>query len=325
MLAALVLAGAPGPACAQTVEELKQLLKERDAEISGLRRRLSDALEGKSAPQAMPPAGETGAGASKITADEDATNRALERVLVQQGGLVLPARAVELQPEFSYANWNKSSGTLQRALYGPALSLRAGLPYESQVQLRVPYLRSETALGNASGVGDIDLALTKELALEKNGWPALLASVGYTSRTGQDALSGQIPIGSGFNSLGGGLTAVKRLDPLVLVAGVSYSVPFARQVAGTEIAPGRSLGLRMGGILAASPETSISLGLNLSSAAATRIGGVDVPDSDMVFGTLQIGLGTLLTRRMLLNVTGDFRVTGNVPNFRLSFSLPTRF
>ncbi len=308
------------PASAQTAEELQRMLSERDATINRLKQRIEE-LEKSAAPRAAaqrdtaPPSSE----------DDEEANRALERVLVQQGGLVLPARAVELQPEFSYANWNKSSGTLQRALYGPALSLRVGLPFASQVQLRVPYLRSETSLGNASGIGDIDLALTKELTREKNGWPALLASAGYISRTGQDVFSGKIPIGSGFNALGGGLTAVKRLDPLVLVGGVSYSIPFARQVAGTEIAPGRALGLRMGGLLAASPETSISLGLNLNWAGATRIGGQEVLDSDMVSGTLQIGLGTILTRRTLLNVTGDFRVTGNVPNFRLSFSFPTRY
>jgi len=42
-------------------------------------------------------------------------------------------------------------------------------------------------------------------------------------------------------------------------------------------------------------------------------------------GTLQIGVGTVLTRNTLLNVNGDIRLTGNVPNLRLSVSLPVRF
>jgi hypothetical protein len=50
-----------------------------------------------------------------------------------------------------------------------------------------------------------------------------------------------------------------------------------------------------------------------------------VPDTDTVFGTLQIGVGTVLSRNVLLNVAGDIRVTGNVPNFRLTLSLPIRF
>jgi hypothetical protein len=57
----------------------------------------------------------------------------------------------------------------------------------------------------------------------------------------------------------------------------------------------------------------------------TRLNGEPVPDSDTTLGTLQIGFATLLTRRMILNLSGDFRVTGDVPDFRLTASLPIRF
>ena len=59
---------------AQTVEELQRRLKERDAKIQ----ELSAALEGKSGPE-----------------DEE-LNRALERTLVQQGAMVLPAADVSV-------------------------------------------------------------------------------------------------------------------------------------------------------------------------------------------------------------------------------------
>jgi hypothetical protein len=99
----------------------------------------------------------------------------------------------------------------------------------------------------------------------------------------------------------------------------------SREISGVKIDPGDTLGVRLGSILAASPETSAKVGLNLGFVRATRLDGERVPESDTVLGTLQIGFGTILTRRVLLNVSGDFRVTGDVPNFRLSATLPIRF
>ena len=58
---------------------------------------------------------------------------------------------------------------------------------------------------------------------------------------------------------------------------------------------------------------------------ASRLDGQRVPDSDTVLGTLQFGFGTVLTRRLMLNVAGEFRASGPAPNFRLLFGLPIRF
>jgi hypothetical protein len=69
----------------------------------------------------------------------------------------------------------------------------------------------------------------------------------------------------------------------------------------------------------------VNLGLNLAFVRTARLGGQRVPESDTVVGTLQVGLATILTRRMMLNLSADLRVTGEVPNFRLSAALPIRF
>jgi hypothetical protein len=77
--------------------------------------------------------------------------------------------------------------------------------------------------------------------------------------------------------------------------------------------------------LAATPATSLNAGLNFAFAGATRVDGQRVSDSDTVLGTLQVGFGTLVSRSVMLNVSGEFRVSGNVPNFRLVLGLPIRF
>src|SRR5437773_9315799 len=107
---------------AQTVEELQRRLKERDAKIQ----ELSAALEGKSGPE-----------------DEE-LNRALERTLVQQGAMVLPAGSFDLQPQITYAHWDSDRGSL-RDEWDAALALRAGFGRGWQLQAGVPYVHLSTA------------------------------------------------------------------------------------------------------------------------------------------------------------------------------------
>lgn len=286
---------------AQSVEELKRQLLEREAEIRRLRERLDPAPE-----------------------DDAEFHRALERTLVQQGALVLAPQTYELQPHVSYAHWDRARSPIRREYEG-GLTVRAGLGWQSQVELRVPYRQVETASASATAVGDTDLVFSRQLARESAASPGLIGALAWTARTGRDGFDGGVPTGFGFNVLQAGLTAVRTRDPLVFFAGASYAAPLSRDIAGTKIEPGAVLGLRFGSALAASPHTSATVGLNLGFVRRARLDGDPVADSDTVLGTFQVGFATVLSRRMMLNLAGDFRVTGNLPDFRLSASLPIRF
>ena len=340
MLTALVLAGASGHVHAQSVEQLRQLLKERDAEIINLRKRLSEALESKTSPQAAPPAAapsaRTGGGnvstpttvaaAGKFAVDDDEINRALERALVQRGDLLLPQGRYEVQPGLSYSRADGRSGFPRSDTLDASLSLRAGLPWQSQLQVNIPYsLRSRIGGEHADGFGDVSLAASTQLLQERGNMPSLVGSLGWTAPTGRDSFSGGLPLGPGFHTYSAGLTALKRLDPLVVTAGVSYSASRAEQILGLQVKPGAVTGLRLGGGLAISPDTSFDLGLNLNFVEQTRIDGRSVPGSDDVVGTLDIGFGIVLSRRMFLHAGGQFRLTGSAPDLALNISLPIRF
>jgi hypothetical protein len=313
MIRVLALAAAllstSAAASAQSIEELQRIIEEREARIEELNRRI-ETLE-KNAP---PPASE----------EDEELNRALERTLVQQGGLVLRPGIYEVEPQASYAHWDKSRSSL-RHVSELALGFRAGLGWDSQFQLRVPYVHVSTSNGSATGLGDVDVSLSRQFTRESRSLPSLVAALGWLSRTGDDGFDGGVPTGGGFNALQAGLTALKRMDPLVYFAGLSYVAPRSRQIAGSEVAPGDTAGLRLGGILAATAQTSLNAGLNLGFVRAARVAGQRVPDSDTVLGTFQVGFGTILTRRAMLNLSADLRVTGNVPNFRLNATLPIRF
>jgi hypothetical protein len=304
-----VLSLAPVAGWPQSVDELQRTIKERDAEIQRLQRRI-ERLEGDAS--------------RPSDADDDEMNRALERALIQQGGMLLPPGAYELEPQASYAHWDRSRSTLRHET-DVALSLRAGLPWDSQIQLRVPYVHVSTSGGSETAFGDVDLSASKQFKPEGRSLPSLVGSLSWHARTGKDALDGGVPTGGGFDVVQVGLTALKRHDPLVYYGGLSYSSPLSRDIVGINVDPGDALGVRLGGILAARPDTSVNLGLNLAFVRAARLDGQRVPESDTVFGTLQVGFGTILTRRVMLNLSADLRVTGEVPNFRLNAAMPIRF
>lgn len=296
------LAAAAASAQAQSVEELQRQLKDRDAKIQ----ELTAALEGKSGPE------------------DEALNRALERTLVQQGAMVLSAGSFELQPQINFAHWDSDRGPL-RDEWDAALAFRAGSGRGWQFQAGVPYVHLSTATASASGFGDVSLAVSKQVLNDDGIRPGLLASVGWVARTGKGGFDGRVPTGGGFNVLQTSLTATKRADPLVYFGGVSYSLPQARDVSGLHVEPGDALGVRGGAVLAATPHASLNAGLNLAFVGASRVAGQRVSDSDTVAGALEIGLSAVLSRRVMLNFSGELRVSGPLPNFRLTVAFPIRF
>lgn len=211
-----------------------------------------------------------------------------------------------------------------RAAWDAALAFRAGLGWQSQLQVHVPYVHAAAATESTTALGDVSLSFLKQLARDEGRRPGLFATLGWVSGTGKDGFDGHLPTG-GFDIAQAGLTAVKRHDPLAYFTGVSYSVPRSREISGVDVRPGNATGLRGGAVLAATPETSVNVGLNLSFAAASRVNGERVADSDSLLGTLKLGFGTVLSRSGMLNVSGEFRVSGNVPNLRLVLGLPIRF
>jgi len=264
------------------------------------------------------------------------------------GDKVLPAGAYEVEPGFEYtyrasdalAIVNQSGATAQVARQDvkedrleTRLILRAGLPHASHVEIRVPYvlLRNDRSTGDQSGqtvhetgLGDLQLGFTKQLAEERPERPGLLASVNWKIPTGDFRL-GEPSTGSGFHALQGALTLVKRQDPLVFFGTASYTSVRERRHGGAAIDPGDSVGLKLGTMLAASPRTSLRGGFELARSGRTKINDAEIRGSDAAVATLQLGLATLISRRSLLDIQLNVGLTPDSPNFALIVSLPIRF
>jgi hypothetical protein len=327
------------------VNALRAELRQREAELAALRRQIvvlqrqGRRASTASAPpsqqsSAPPPAPAQAAFAPARPATPEGSGRdedevlasALESALVRQGGRVLSRGTVEVEPELSYFYDEPARGQ-RRDNYGAALTVRLGLPWSMQAELRVPYIINDrwTGVGTASGVGDVRVGLTKELLAEREWRPSLLAFAQWRTTTGD--INSSPPTGFGQNALQLGLTAVKRQDPIVLFGSLFYTANLGSALlrSGSRLDSGDVIGGRLGAFLAVTPDTSLLLAASANSFSADRFDGVRSAASDRLRGVLEIGAVTTIGRGLFLNITAGIGVTPAAPNFALTVSIPYRF
>jgi hypothetical protein len=328
---------------AQSVEELQQQIAKRDAMILDLVGRV-EALEAR-----LPQVGAadqrtketrqpTGPEDVSRPGDEE-TSRALERTLVREGGLVLPAASIEIEPRYFYTYRGSDAlqvvtlngqqvvaqEDVQHDISESSLNLRIGLPWTSQLDFRLPFIvdwldtataASERNKRKRSGLGDIELGWTKQLFSERGWLPDLLTVLNWKSKTGES------DVGSGFHGIEAGLTAVKRRDPLAFFGTLSHNWSLSGKQAGNDVDLGNTVRLRLGTILATSPDTSLRFALELDRSTRTEINSRKIPGSDSVISLFEFGLATIVLPRTLLDFTVGLGLTSDSPDFTLGVSLP---
>jgi hypothetical protein len=359
-----------------TVDELKEALGKRDELIAEMLRRM-DELERRlvpvglpaQAPQPAPPkppiSAEQGAdtggagdavatsqaapspspGPGRVEIDEEAVASALERALIQEGALLLPAGTIQVQPSFTFTrrepnrlNFEVQDGEqvvsvsqIRQDIFAAGIGLRAGLPLDSQLALDVPYRYQETDIvtggftelseeqQNAAGFGDVRLALSKGVLRERDWWPDLIARVAWDTDSGQTDHG--VSLGSGFDEVTAGIRASKSQDPLVFVAGLSYTYAFED----SGVQPGDAVDLELGTVLAVSPETSLRFFLNQSFIGNTEVAGSEVPGSDRTVGLFRIGAALTVTAKTLLDIELGIGLSDGAPDYVLGASVPMIF
>lgn len=363
---ALVLTLCAASAQAQDIriQQLERQLQERDKVVTELLERV-EALErrigvgrpetgtaGHSKDNAPPHAGTHVADGSQrapgaVVVDEGAAERALERALTLEGALLLPSGVLEIEPALTYARREDRAPRLVTSASGVVageteinansltadVAVRLGLPWDSQLELGLPYrwreIESVTSVGFAptdaahrsgTGLGDVRVGLATTL-LRENLWrPDLVGRITWDTDSGKTQDNG-VPLGGGFHELRGSLTALKRQDPLVFVGGLSYEYTFEND----QIRPGPVLSANFGSFLALSPETSLRFQLFGSYEDDTKVMGQEISGSDRTVGTFVVGGSTFLARGILLNLALGIGLTNDADDFSITLSLPIRF
>ncbi|NIP72172.1 MAG: hypothetical protein GWO16_03680 [Gammaproteobacteria bacterium] len=285
------------------------------------------------------------AGPGRVEVDERAAERALERTLITTGALLLQVGRAEIQPAFAYVRSERDSPVLvtlgtdgliaaesvRRDTLEADVLLRIGLPWAAQLELGVPYRsvdeqRAIEADGSpvmetsdrSSGADDIRIGVAKTLLLERDWRPELIGRPTWDTDTGN---SQGILNGLGFHELEASLTAAKRQDPLVFIGGVSYTATFEND----DIDPCDEIGVAIGTVLAASPETSVRPVLDRAFVDDTKLDGAAVRGSDQVVGSLIIGASPIIGPGRFLDVATPIGLTDEAPDYADSVSLAVRF
>lgn len=296
-----------------------------------------------------PAPGKPRPGPGSFEVDEEAAQRALERTLTQSGALLLPPRTIELTPSFMYRRAELSTQVPATiAVAGSAtpslvlanqrtrrnentvrLDLRAGMPYNSQLELSLPYntVRSSQVsdLGtatsaNGNGIGDVTLAVAKTLTRE-NGWrPDLIGRLTYNTGSGRRQDNG-VPLIGGHRQVQAELVAIKRQDPLAFVAGAFYAKSFEKD----SIKPGDAAGLSLTAVLAASPATSLQFGFTQVHRQRQEFNGAKLAGSDQTYGLVTLGASSVLSRDLTLVTQVGIGVGDDAPKYSITVSLPILF
>jgi hypothetical protein len=251
-----------------------------------------------------------------------------------------------------------------------ALRAAYGVTNRFEIEGRIPYLyRSDSAVGreylggssfdeavfNGSGNGIGDVEVTARYQFNQGGLdkPYFVGSLRFKSRTGRDPYEGtfttglpgfrgepvqtNLPTGTGFYGLQGGMTVLYPSDPVVLFGGINYLYSFPRdnislkledgntQVIG-QVAPGGIVGFNFGIGLGLNEKMSLSLGYDQNSVEPTKINGQTPPDAvRLQLGTLLVGLSYRMTPTSNLNFTLGVGVTRDAPDVTLSLRYPMSF
>jgi hypothetical protein len=301
-----------------------------------------------SSPPAPQPPGEpapSGPGSFAVS-DEDA-QRALERALVQTGAALLPLGRFEFVPSLTYQFRRESQpGQIALTTDGTVLItenvtkttqveanalIRVGLPWDAQAEFGFPFdYKSLSATSRVTGAGlsehtvdvqgagDLTFSLTKQILAAGDVRPGLFLGGGWNSDFGQTKRT--LPLGTGFNELSVGLTAVKRQDPMVFTLGFTYQGTLEKR----GFKPGDQYIPSLGMLLAVSPETSLRFSQQISFGGRDKFNGVAVPGSDKVSGIFTFGLLSILGRGLVINLTGGIGETSDAPDLFVQLAFPIR-
>jgi hypothetical protein len=349
-------------------QELERKLKERDMVILELLERVetlerrvgvepigaqssqssTDVMEPDLVPDTEKNIRETSEAApGTVVVRESEVERALERSLTRAGVLLLPSGFLEIEPALNYSRQEDSivslimsdsqlvaaDTELNANTLSADLELRLGLPWDSQLEVGLPYqwrnVESVNSFGfmpigssslSGSALGDIRLGLAKTLLREGLWRPDVVGRLTWDTASGEREDNG-VPFGGGFNELRGFLSAIKRQDPIAIVGGLTYEYSFED----SQIKPGQFIGASFGSFIALSPETSMRFLFSGGYQYESELAGDTIAGSDRTLGTFIIGGTTLLAPGLLFNLSVNVGLTDDADDFGISVSLPFRF
>ncbi len=235
-------------------------------------------------------------------------------------------------------------GRLKRNVLTHTYSIRYGLTDRIQLNLSIPIQRSwrqntldpaiQRTVGEATettdsdgGLGDIAGGVSVHLFQEGEWLPDVIWTTSFKSDTGSspfDVDSGTLATGTGFWGARTGFTLVKVSDPAVLFLSGGYFYHHkSDEVRGfDEVEPPDSIDAGFGLSYALNPFLSITTRFSSSYSEKTVVNGLDIDGSDRVTAALGLGVTYALSGTRSLDLSAEFGLTDDSPDFTVRVSMP---
>ena len=200
---------------------------------------------------------------------------------------------------------------------------RVGLFRETEVYAATAFHHLETRLVagaadlTSSGrniAGDLGVGLRRTLLREGPGRPDIISSFDAQIPTDDDRVY----------VLGGGLSFVKSIDPVVLFAGSSYRHGFRRTLAdGSALAPGNAFDVSLGYGLAINDSLAMSTAASGLFTRSTIIEGVTSGRAETF--SLRFALTSALAKGLYIEPSVTIGLSGPGQSFTMGVTLPYSF
>ena len=240
-------------------------------------------------------------------------------------------------------NTSRSSAKLTSRSVDSALTVRYGIVDDLEFTLAVPYgyfeqnadaqpfnevLDAEGNLDetkttdpvshtNEAGVGDIGGSLSYNVFSEKGNIPSVTLNLSGQAPTGNYNRG----LGTGFWGVGGSVSLVKTIDPVVFFGSLGYSAAFEER----GIDPSDQVSYSMGAGYSMNDRVSFSTSLSGRLTGRTEVNGIDRPGTSMDAHSLQFNTTIQLTKRLFIEPFIDFGLTKDASDFAVGLRFPYRF
>jgi hypothetical protein len=306
---------------------------------------------------------------------EDEIKKVEPGIIVEKGGILMGKQSIDVDFGFQYS-YNTSNrvdltgitlpglviGLIQiekirRHILIPSLGVRYGVTDFLQVALKVPYVyRSDeyvfspgstdspsvTENVSDSNIGDIEGAISFNVAEQKGSWPEIFAGAKLKSRSGEDpyglateaATPGQdvrteLPTGTGHWAVEPYLTFLRTVDPAVLFGTLGYYYHSERNVqfsgGSQEIDPSDSFNFSFGLAYALNDKLALSTAYDQQIYKRLEIDGEKIDGTDPVLASLRFGISYVFSKRASVNFGVAIGLTEDSPDVQISFSIPYRY
>ena len=233
---------------------------------------------------------------------------------------------------------------LKRSVFTHSYSMRYGLHDRFQLNLSIPYQRAQRQITldpevqrdfaesveeetEDGGIGDITAGLSIHLLREGEWLPDVIMTTSLKSDTGTSPFevdSGSLATGTGFWGLRTGFTMVKVSDPAVMFLSAGYFSHWSSDdVEGfREVDPPDSIDVGFGMSYALNPFLSITTRFSSSFSKKTKINGQAIDGSDNITSALGLGVTYALSGKRSLDISAEFGLTDESPDFTVRVSMP---